>query len=57
MSKVNHISKVWPTFIGEFYYPEHEKKLMIFLLKETLHGFLMSEKSKDLLKQWKKLLE
>ena len=25
MGKVNHISKVWPIFIGEFFYPEHEK--------------------------------
>ena len=25
MGKVNHISKAWPTFIGEFFYPEHEK--------------------------------
>ena len=25
MGKVNHISKAWPTFIGEFFYPEHKK--------------------------------
>ena len=25
MGKLNHINAVWPTFIGEFYNPEHKK--------------------------------
>ena len=53
MEKNNHISALWPTLIGEFYNPEHEK-----IKNDLLSVFLLCQMKqiRKKLKSWKILI-
>ena len=46
MQQKNEIRMIWPTFVGEFYNPDHDelkKKLLVFFedYKRVLHFFCL----------------